>query len=145
MSSSASSFDLIDLSSPISEDFSSILSPSRRGTSFASIAEEPEQESATQDFPEEEEPSITEHHGVSLRLDCSLGRNTKEYATYADFQFNRYHQSQFRMKGKSRTIKDGWWAGSLEGEVNGQKSLMLRYEGDRKSAMKVNHIHHDIS
>ena len=49
------------------------------------------------------------------------------------------------MKGKSRTIKDGWWAGSLEGEVNGQKSLMLRYEGDRKSAMKVNHIHHDIS
>ncbi len=41
------------------------------------------------------------------------------------------------MKGKSRTIKDGWWAGALEGDVNGQKSLMLRYEGDRKMAMKV--------
>ena len=45
------------------------------------------------------------------------------------------------MKGKSRTIKDGWWAGAVEGEVGGQKSLMLRYEGsDRKKAMKVSNF-----
>ncbi|PIL25894.1 hypothetical protein GSI_11647 [Ganoderma sinense ZZ0214-1] len=113
--SPGSSFDLIDLSSSVSDEFSPLLSASsRRDTSFGSIAEEPEEESDTQELPEEEEPSITEHHG-----------------------FNRYHQSQFRMKGKSRTIKDGWWAGALEGEVNGQKSLMLRYDGDRKSAMKL--------
>ncbi|KAI0742707.1 hypothetical protein C8Q80DRAFT_1221158 [Daedaleopsis nitida] len=56
---------------------------------------------------------ITEHHG-----------------------FNRYHQSQFRFKGKSRNIKEGWWAGGVEGQVDGQKSLMLRYEGDRQKAMR---------
>ncbi|KAI1790577.1 hypothetical protein LXA43DRAFT_890846 [Ganoderma leucocontextum] len=110
--SPASSFDLIDLSSPISDELGSILSvSSRRDTSFGSIEEEPEPD--TPEVQEGEEPSIIEHHG-----------------------FNRYHQSQFRMKGKSRTIKDGWWAGALEGEVNDQKSLMLRYEGDRKNAMK---------
>lgn len=41
------------------------------------------------------------------------------------------------MKGKSRAIKDGWWAGAVEGDISGNKSLMLRYEGDRKKAMKV--------
>ncbi|KAI8972561.1 hypothetical protein BD414DRAFT_425575 [Trametes punicea] len=56
--------------------------------------------------------SITEHHG-----------------------FNRYHQSQFSLKGKSR-IKSGWWAGSIEGEIDGRKSLMIRYEGGRRDAMK---------
>ncbi|KAH9922319.1 uncharacterized protein BXZ73DRAFT_51396 [Epithele typhae] len=65
------------------------------------------------DDPEVEEPVILDHHG-----------------------FSRYHQSQFRLKGKSRTIKDGWWAGAMEGEIGGQKALMLRYEGGTKSAAK---------
>ncbi|KAI0632872.1 hypothetical protein C8Q77DRAFT_1263022 [Trametes polyzona] len=60
----------------------------------------------------EEELRITEHHG-----------------------FNQYHQSQFRMKGKSR-IKSGWWAGGIEGDIDGRKSLMLQYDGDRVHAMK---------
>ncbi|KAI0370861.1 hypothetical protein BV20DRAFT_943216 [Pilatotrama ljubarskyi] len=60
----------------------------------------------------EDDYRITEHHG-----------------------FNQYHQSQFRMKGKSR-IKSGWWGGGVEGDIDGQKSLMLRYEGDRRDAMK---------
>ncbi|KAH9856382.1 hypothetical protein C2E23DRAFT_882451 [Lenzites betulinus] len=60
----------------------------------------------------EEDFRITEHHG-----------------------FNQYHQSQFRMKGKSR-IKSGWWAGSVEGEVDGRKALMLPYDEDRSVAMK---------
>lgn len=44
------------------------------------------------------------------------------------------------MKGKSRTIKGRWWLESLDGEDVGQRSLVLRYEGDRKSAMKVSPI-----
>lgn len=76
MRSPASSFDLIDLSSPISGEFGSILS-SRRGTSFGSIAEEPEQDSDTHEVREEEEPSITEHHGVSLSLGRCLRKNQK--------------------------------------------------------------------
>ena len=66
--SSASSFDLIDLSSPVSGEFGSIPSASRQETSFGSIAEEPEQDSNEQEVREEEEPSIAEHHGVSSEL-----------------------------------------------------------------------------
>ncbi|RPD77045.1 hypothetical protein L226DRAFT_483343 [Lentinus tigrinus ALCF2SS1-7] len=62
---------------------------------------------------EETEPVITNHHG-----------------------FSRYHQSQFRLKPRSRVIKEGWWAGATEGRIDGQESLMLRYEGDRRNAMK---------
>ncbi|KAI0717740.1 hypothetical protein C8T65DRAFT_571587 [Cerioporus squamosus] len=62
---------------------------------------------------EEPEPIIANHHG-----------------------FNRYHQSQFRLKPRSRVIKEGWWAGAAEGKIDGQESLMLRYEGDRRKAMK---------
>ncbi|EIW56653.1 uncharacterized protein TRAVEDRAFT_49473 [Trametes versicolor FP-101664 SS1] len=60
----------------------------------------------------EEDLRITEHHG-----------------------FNQYHQSQFRMKAKSR-IKSGWWAGGIEGDIDGRNSMMIPYEGDRPVAMK---------
>ncbi|KAI0668853.1 hypothetical protein C8Q78DRAFT_212859 [Trametes maxima] len=68
----------------------------------------------SQPLDEEEGLKITEHHG-----------------------FAQYHQSQFRMKGKSR-IKQGWWSGGVEGEIDGKKSIMLRYELDsgRRDAMK---------
>ncbi|TBU45668.1 hypothetical protein BD309DRAFT_955656 [Dichomitus squalens] len=107
-----SSIDLIDLSSPASTDFdcAEVDSP-RMLISFGSVEEELFE--TIDEGDREEETVITEHHG-----------------------FNRYHQSQFRMKGKSRTIKEGWWAGALEGDINGQKSVMLRYEGERKSAVK---------
>ena len=61
----------------------------------------------------------------------------EQLRAYDDSQFTRYHQSQFRFKGKSRTIKDGWWAGATEGEIAGERSIMLRYEGERMTAMKV--------
>ncbi|OSD03676.1 hypothetical protein PYCCODRAFT_1444280 [Trametes coccinea BRFM310] len=49
--------------------------------------------------------------------------------------FNQYHQSQFVMKGKSR-IKSGWWGGGVEGDLDGRRSFMLRYEGNQRDAMK---------
>ena len=61
----------------------------------------------------------------------------RQYDTDCCLKFNRYHQSEFRLKPRSRVIKDGWWAGATEGKINGQESLMLRYEGERKNAMKV--------
>ncbi|KAI9057558.1 hypothetical protein FKP32DRAFT_1615265 [Trametes sanguinea] len=60
----------------------------------------------------EEDFRITEHHG-----------------------FSQYHQSQFLMKGKSR-IRSGWWAGGVEGDIDGRRSFMLRYDGNRRDAMK---------
>ncbi|RDX41179.1 hypothetical protein OH76DRAFT_1489711 [Lentinus brumalis] len=65
------------------------------------------------DDEDEPEATLTNHHG-----------------------FSRYHQSQFRLKPRTRVIKEGWWAGAAEGKVDGQESLMLRYEGDRQKAMK---------
>lgn len=73
--SSGSSFDLIDLSSPVSGEFNSVPSASsRRDTSFESIAEISEQDSDTREVQEEDEPSITEHHGVSLSVGRCLQR-----------------------------------------------------------------------
>ncbi|KAI0776820.1 hypothetical protein BD413DRAFT_610404 [Trametes elegans] len=59
-----------------------------------------------------------------------------EYKIVEHHGFNQYHQSQFRIKGKSR-IKGGWWADTVEGEVDGRKAIMLRYEdSSRRNAMK---------
>ncbi|KAI0744733.1 hypothetical protein C8Q76DRAFT_10245 [Earliella scabrosa] len=115
------SIDLIDLSTPLIADFETDRVIQR--TTLETSVE-----------IEEEEVGISEHHGV-----CLAPFHTVLHLLHVHhpLQFTRYHQSQFRMKGKSRTIKDGWWAGAVEGEVGGQKSLMLRYEGsDRKKAMK---------
>ncbi|OBZ74650.1 hypothetical protein A0H81_05439 [Grifola frondosa] len=49
--------------------------------------------------------------------------------------FRRYHQSEHVIRSRSR-IKEGWWAGAVEGDINGQRALMKRYEGGRAQAMQ---------
>ncbi|KAL7278617.1 hypothetical protein ACG7TL_007618 [Trametes sanguinea] len=73
---------------------------------------------------------ITEHQGVMayMALPCNSANR--------HLQFNQYHQSQFVMKGKSR-IKSGWWGGGVEGDLDGRRSFMLRYEGNQRDAMKI--------
>jgi hypothetical protein len=34
-------------------------------------------------------------------------------------------------------VKSGWWTGASEAEVNGQSSLIKRYDGARNHALKV--------
>ena len=46
------------------------------------------------------------------------------------------------MRGKSRKIKDGWWAGAIEGDLGGQKAIMLRYDDDRRTSMKASTLRH---
>ncbi|KAI0944487.1 hypothetical protein AcW1_002181 [Taiwanofungus camphoratus] len=42
--------------------------------------------------------------------------------------FRRYHQSELIIQGRSR-IKEGWWAGAMDVQAGGQRSLAKRYEG----------------
>ncbi|CDO70391.1 hypothetical protein BN946_scf184999.g31 [Trametes cinnabarina] len=91
--------------------------------------------------------SVDPSESLNARRGTSPALSEEIYANVTDVEeiclspgptsaiFNRYHQSQFAMKGKSR-IKSGWWAGGLEGELEGRKSLMLRYEGNQRDAMK---------
>ncbi|KAI0351618.1 hypothetical protein OH77DRAFT_1429437 [Trametes cingulata] len=71
----------------------------------------------------------------SMDSDLSVVSEMEDYRITEHHGFPQYHQSQFHMKGKSR-IKSGWWAGGIEGDLEGRKSLMLRYEGGRRDAMK---------
>ncbi|KAJ6554053.1 hypothetical protein DFH09DRAFT_1166534 [Mycena vulgaris] len=49
--------------------------------------------------------------------------------------FRRYHQSEVMLRGRSR-MDDGWWSGASEAQVNGQPSLIKRYEGPLIQAKK---------
>ncbi|KAG5638407.1 hypothetical protein H0H81_000184 [Sphagnurus paluster] len=52
--------------------------------------------------------------------------------------FRRYHQSQVRLKARTSTnLRDGWWAGAVSAEVDGQKSLVKPYHGPKEGAMKT--------
>ncbi|RDB19620.1 hypothetical protein Hypma_013247 [Hypsizygus marmoreus] len=53
-----------------------------------------------------------------------------------DRGFRRYHQSEVRLKGRSN-LKGGWWTGASAAEVEGQPSLIKRYEGPGNQAMKL--------
>ncbi|KAJ7141866.1 hypothetical protein C8R43DRAFT_584498 [Mycena crocata] len=53
-----------------------------------------------------------------------------------DQGFRRYHQSEVVLRGRSRIEDDGWWSGAGEAQVNGQPSLIKRYEGPRARARK---------
>ncbi|KAJ7656678.1 hypothetical protein B0H17DRAFT_358540 [Mycena rosella] len=52
-----------------------------------------------------------------------------------DQGFRRYHQSEVILRGRSR-VEDGWWSGASEAQVNGQSTLLKRYEGPRTDARK---------
>ncbi|KAG5641669.1 hypothetical protein DXG03_004518 [Asterophora parasitica] len=51
-------------------------------------------------------------------------------------QFRRYHQSDVRLRSRSR-LKDGWWAGASVGDVDGRPSLIKRYEGPTEVATRA--------
>lgn len=55
-------------------------------------------------------------------------------------QFRQYHQSEVRLQGRSR-LKDGWWAGAVEGQAGGQNALVKLYEGEKGQAAKVGSHH----
>ncbi|KAJ7619431.1 hypothetical protein FB45DRAFT_930778 [Roridomyces roridus] len=52
-----------------------------------------------------------------------------------DQGFRRYHQSEVTLRGRSR-MEDGWWSGTSEAQVDGQSSLIKRYDGPRDAARK---------
>ena len=37
-------------------------------------------------------------------------------------------------------LKDGWWSGGMEVQVNGQNALIKRYEGAKDQAARVSKI-----
>lgn len=51
-------------------------------------------------------------------------------------QFRRYHQSELLLRGLSRS-REGWWAGTVQAEVDGQQVIVKRYEGARDGALEV--------
>lgn len=51
----------------------------------------------------------------------------------------RCHQTDLKILGRSR-IKEGWWAGAVDVEMNGQTLLMKRYEGSSQEALQVCHV-----
>lgn len=54
----------------------------------------------------------------------------------------RCHQTELRLITRSR-VKDGWWAGTTEVEINGQIVMLKRYEGSLREATQVwcfNHL-----
>lgn len=56
-------------------------------------------------------------------------------AALDDRGFRRYHQSDLVLR-RSSHIKQGWWAGATEANVDGRHALVMRYEGPRGVAMK---------
>ncbi|KAG8215241.1 hypothetical protein J3R82DRAFT_8789 [Butyriboletus roseoflavus] len=51
------------------------------------------------------------------------------------FQFRRYHQSEIILRGRS-CIKEGWWAGGMEVQVQGQSALIKRYDDPKAQATR---------
>ncbi|KAH0833953.1 hypothetical protein J3R83DRAFT_11170 [Lanmaoa asiatica] len=52
-----------------------------------------------------------------------------------DHGFRRYHQSKIALRGRSR-IKEGWWAGGMEVQVQGQPALIKRYDDPKAKASR---------
>ncbi|KAH7921126.1 hypothetical protein BV22DRAFT_1132533 [Leucogyrophana mollusca] len=52
-----------------------------------------------------------------------------------DHGFRRYHQSDIMLRGRSR-LKEGWWEGGMEVQVQGQNALIKRYEGQKDHAYR---------
>lgn len=80
----------------------------------------------------EEMSSLTldSDHGVPLMgLLCII-------PSHVIFQFRRYHQSDIILRGRS-SIKEGWWAGGMEVQVQGQSALIKRYDDPKAQATRV--------
>ncbi|KAG1744363.1 hypothetical protein EDB19DRAFT_1694694 [Suillus lakei] len=70
------------------------------------------------------EKRITDHY-----LPAELSSLTLE----DDHGFRRFHQSEVILRGRSR-LQDGWWAGATEVQVQGQRALIKKYDGDKDHA-----------
>ncbi|KAJ7482313.1 hypothetical protein B0H11DRAFT_2022664 [Mycena galericulata] len=71
----------------------------------------------------------------SVTIDDNAEDHILSVGVLEDQGFPRYHQSQVVLQGRSR-LEDGWWSGTSEGRINGQPSLVKRYDGPREHARK---------
>lgn len=58
-------------------------------------------------------------------------------ASHVFLQFRRYHQSEIMLRGRS-CLKEGWWAGGMEVQVQGQPALIRRYDDPKAKVHRVN-------
>ncbi|KII83852.1 hypothetical protein PLICRDRAFT_444120 [Plicaturopsis crispa FD-325 SS-3] len=79
--------------------------------------------------------SISSEPQPCEELDYLLSGTLSSVSLDEDHGFRRYHSSEVRLRGRSR-LKDDWWSGAVEGHVNGQKSLIKKYDGPREQAAK---------
>lgn len=88
--------------------------------------------------------SLNDHylpeHLSSLTLDKDHGVLQKGLSVLSTltyfFQFRRYHQSDIILRGRS-CLKEGWWAGGMEVQVQGQPALIKRYDDPKVKAPRV--------
>ena len=73
--------------------------------------------------------TLENNHGVLLNALCI-------FASHLLRQFRRYHQSELILRGRS-CLKEGWWAGSMEVQVQGQPALIKRYDDAKDEAARV--------
>ncbi|KAF9219368.1 hypothetical protein BS17DRAFT_789562 [Gyrodon lividus] len=52
-----------------------------------------------------------------------------------DHGFRRYHQSEIMLRGRSR-LKDGWWGGAMEVQVQSQLALIKKYDAPKNQAYR---------
>ncbi|KAG9311060.1 hypothetical protein JVU11DRAFT_8964 [Chiua virens] len=81
-----------------------------------------------------EVPELTQSL-TELTLSSQRGEAITEIATDGQSRFRRYHQSEIVLRGRS-CLKEGWWAGGMEVQVQGQPALIKRYEDPKANASR---------
>ncbi|KAF9456391.1 hypothetical protein BDZ94DRAFT_1229713 [Collybia nuda] len=107
------------------------MAEARNGSSLYTVASPTETDHSDKRF------DGTNHSGLMETGEgYSIENIPEESALELDnYGSRRYHQSEVRLKGKSR-LRGGWWEGASVAEVNGQVSLIKRYEGTHAEATK---------
>ncbi|KAI0727784.1 hypothetical protein C8Q72DRAFT_838607 [Fomitopsis betulina] len=62
-------------------------------------------------------------------------RPRERQPTVDDDGFRRYHQADVLLRGLSR-MREKWWTGTAQAEVDGQRVVVKRYEGSREGALE---------
>ncbi|KAF8836679.1 hypothetical protein BDN67DRAFT_973870 [Paxillus ammoniavirescens] len=91
-------------------------------THASSQAEEPMTEIATCGVQD----SLDDHYLPEELSSLTLGD---------DHGFRRYHQSEVMLRGRSR-LKDGWWGGAMEVQVQDQPALIKKYDDPKDHAYR---------
>lgn len=101
---------------------------------IAEIATDGIRDTLNDHYLPEELSSLTldSDHGVPLKGLCA-----SSHLTY--FQFRRYHQSEIILRGRS-CIKEGWWAGGMEVQVQGQPALIKKYDDPKAQSHRVSNF-----